>query len=342
MVFLIVFTCSAVGQEIIKRQDGAYSTRELKDRAPISSNNRVLIRSVEALSGEMRIEASEQNVVGVSYIKIARCESRSKAVDVIDLISVAFSAKPDQLLLDLHVPSPPPWDSDREYGKVELVVTVPFDCFVTIEAQHFDIEAQGPLRGLVVPSSYHTISAIGITEQLSLSTTNQRVNLDSISGEISVSTSNSSIMARAISGTTVPAKFRNDGGDIRINSFAGSINVKNRQGRISIFDFRPEGKSNVIRGLAGPIILEINSMSSGQLVVNNRDEDIEIVIPDSLQAFLSLAVSEGNSIEAAGFPFQTDLVQRNRLNLVSGDGLVEIRGAVRGQGNIYVRGERGD
>jgi hypothetical protein len=83
-------------------------------------------------------------------------------------------------------------------------------------------------------------------------------------------------------------------------------------------------------------------MTEGQLVVSNRQEDIEITVPDTLSAFYTLSVDDDGIIEATNFPFTPDLVERNRLNLQSGDGRVDILGSVKGKGNIYIRGRSGE
>ncbi|MCP4683839.1 MAG: hypothetical protein GY867_00165, partial [bacterium] len=166
--------------------------------------------------------------------------------------------------------------------------------------------------------------------------------LDNITGQISASTSNSTLRATNINTGDSQAKFRNNGGDIRIEGFVGGINAKNSYGRITIVDFEPRGQSNHIRSTSGPITLEISQMSEGQLVVANRHEDIDITIPDTLSAYLTLAVDEDGVIEATHFPFVSDLVQPNRLSLVAGAGDVDISGTVRGKGNIYVRGTKGE
>ena len=326
-----------MGQEIFQEEDGLFSTRTLVARAPIGPDNRLLIRSAVHLRGKISIEVTEENRVTVHYTKQAKTADRSKAVDYIDLISVSLDLLPEETRLDLRAPNPAPWDAQSESGRIDVNVTVPVNCSVEIDATYFDVNARGPLRGLVVPSSLGRLDVANVTELLELSTANRRIDLSEISGRISVLTTNSAIVARSIDSKKTTAKFRNDGGDIKIVGFRGAINVRNQFGRISIADFEPSG-ANKISSLSGPVVIEISDMSSGQLVVKNRHEDIEIVIPDDLQAFLSLTVSDEGLIEATGFPFSTDFVQHNRLNLISGDGSVTVKGWVGGQGNIYITG----
>lgn len=331
-----------VAQEVVEKSKGLYATRELTTRAPMGPDDRLLVRSAVHLSGSIVLKAAEQDEVVIRYTIQAKTDTRSKAIDYIDLISVSLDQLPNQIRLDMRSPNPAPWHPQYESGIVEMEVALPKRCFVEVEANYFDITARGPFKGFVVPSSLGRMDISDVTERLELSTANRRVNVERITGFVSVSTTNSLLQANDIVGEGAQAKFRNDGGDIKIVGFRGSINVRNRYGRISVSDFQPRGTGNFIRGSSGPIILDIVDMPSGQLVVNNRHEDIEITIPDTLQAFLSLAVGEDGVIEATSFPFTTDLVQRNRLNLLSGDGRVEISSSIRGQGNIYIRGVKGE
>ena len=234
-------------------------------------------------------------------------------------------------------------DPRTEAGELEVVVTVPQQAEVEIDALYFDVAVVGPLGALRVPSSLGRFDVENVHGEIEISTANQRVNVKDISGSISISTKNSPILARSLhaSGGSA-ANFRNEGGTIDIEDFAGAINLKGEYGRISLTNFRLSGESSFIRSSSGPIVIEITEMTEGQLVINNRNEDIDITVPDNLDAFLSMAVSDGGSIEATGFIFKTDLVKPNRLNIIAGDGTVEIASSVRGQGNIYVRGIEGD
>ena len=74
------------------------------------------------------------------------------------------------------------------------------------------------------------------------------------------------------------------------------------------------------------------------MVVNNEFEDIDLILPGSLSASFSLAVEEGNEIEVRELEFITDLVEENRLYLLAGKGEASILAAIRGRGNIYIRG----
>jgi hypothetical protein len=193
-----------------------------------------------------------------------------------------------------------------------------------------------------VHASLGRLDISDVSGTLDLTTSNRRINLEKITGDLSVSTTNEAIIARDIKCPEGQAKFRNDGGDIKVDRIVGGINIKNSYGRIDVSDYQPSGTGNFIRNNSGPIILELSRMNGGQLVITNQYEDIELSIPDSLSAVLSLKVDEDGVIQAKNFPFRSDLVERNRLSLRLGKGDADISGSIRGKGNIYVRGVKGE
>ncbi len=341
MMLCLLSGGSTIAQEIFKGDNGVYSTHEITLTKPVTGSDRVIIKSAVNLSGMLTITAAEQTEIRVVYTKQAKTDSRSKAIDFIDLMSVGLEVLPRETRVELRAPNPPPWNRRTEFGRIEAELTVPVGSFIEVDAAEFDVTARGPFKSVRIPSSLGRLDITGVTEELEATTANQRVTLEDISGRISVSTSNSSILARTIVSPDEQARFRTEDGDIRVDGFKGSINVKSSFGRITISGFEPTG-SNFIRGNSAPIRLEIIDMSEGQVVVSNRHEDIEITIPDTLSAFFSLAVDEDGTIEATDFPFTSDLVRPSRLNLISGKGTVDISGSIRGKGNIYVRGRQGE
>jgi len=337
---LIFRDCFA--QEIFEESKGLYSTDELSTSMTLVGNNKLVIKSATALGGMLKIEAVDTDEITVSYYKKARTPSKSRAIDYIDLIAVSLQRIPDGVQLEWRAPFPAPW-KNMEAGLVMATVSLPESCFIEIDVANYDVEAVGPFTGFVMPSSLGRVDVSDVSGELDVNTANRRVSVENISGKISISTSNATLAATGIQCGEQQAIIRNNGGDIRIDDFKGSLNVRNSYGRIEIYEFIPIGTKNFIRGLSEPIILEIIEIDSGQVVINNRYEDIEISIPEDISASLSLSVEEGNKIEVLNFPFKPEIVQSNRLNLIAGKGLSLIRGAVTGRGNIYMRGfETGD
>jgi len=333
----VLMAGGSYGQEVSQLEPGLFGTGKLELVAPAGNTDKLVVRSVSHLVGKLRINTAPIDQFNITYVKKTRTSSRSKAIDYIDLISVNFDRVPGQVRLEFRAPNPAPWDEKIESGIIEADIIVPEGCALDIATTYFDVIAHGPFETVSIPKSLGKIEITGVTRGLDVATDNQRVKLDSIAGEINVATSNAELSGEHIQSKGT-ATFRNEGGDIRLKDYRGGINVRNQYGRVVIDQFYPAGSGNFIRCTSAPILLDIVEMPSGQLVVNNRYEDVEISIPDTLQAFFSLAVGDNGTIETTGFPFRSDQVQRNRLNLISGDGHVEISSRVRGQGNIYIRG----
>lgn len=335
-IFLFPGILSA--QEVFETHEGSYSTKKLTKKLEINSKNSLLIRAASNLPGKITLTTSSVKEVAIVYFKKAKASSKEQAVDFIDLIAVELDNTPNAVRLEMRAPNPAPWEGDTDWGMVEAEIIVPEKCFVEIEAALFDVEAIGPFRGIIIPASLGKIDISHVLEKLEVAASNRRVNVSDISGEITVSTSNSVLSAHNLVAIGARAQIENDHGDIRIDGFTGEINVENSYGRINISSFNVRGKRNVIRGMSGPISLEITEINDALLRVTNRFEDVELTLPENASASLSLAVDEGGKIEVSNMNVKPELIEQNRMNLVAGKGTSVVTGSVRGSGNIYVRG----
>ena len=340
LTFLIAINPGIGSAQEVNFEDGFYSTGRLTSSIDIGSGRRIQIQSARTLEGMLIISTAEGNQMSVDYVKKSKTTDADRAVDYIDLIDVVLDKTAQGGRLQLRAPNPVPW-SELESGSIDLVLKVPADCLIDVDAAYFDITASGPFEEFIVPSSMGRMKISDVTRRLDLVTVNRRVSIERIAGRISVATTNSTLMATDIDNLNGPARFRNEGGDIQINRFEGGLNIKNSYGRIEIEEFSPRGKKNFIRCHAGPILLRFANLGEAQIRITNRFEDIEMTLPSDLSSVLSLAVEEGGRITATGFPFVADLVEIDRLDLVAGDGTASVSASVSGKGNIYIRGYEG-
>jgi hypothetical protein len=332
----------ASAQEVVEREAGVFATEKITIRKAVGARPKIQLAAAVYLSGTIRIATQNSDTLDVRYVKTAKAADRSQAIDFIDLISVVIEGRPGSPVVKMRAPNPAPWSGTDYSGQVEMEIIAPSDAEIEILASPFDVTTVGPLRALDIPESLGGMNISNITESLNLTTANRAVKLKDITGQISVVTSRETLAAEDITSLDDQARFRNDGGDIEIIGMNGSVNIKNTYGRIDIEGFVARGQSSIIRGSSRPIAIEVIEMKEGQLVVSNRQEDIEIVVPDTLSAFYSLSVDDDGIIEASNFPFTPDLVERNRLNLQSGDGRIDVSASVKGKGNIYIRGRSGE
>lgn len=337
LVAIFTCVCNVYGQDIAERKPGLWVTRELKLQLPVVREKSLVIRSALTLSGTIHISTWKQRGIGVVYTKQSKTQGRERAFDHIDLIAVSLDSVGGAGRLVFRAPNPPPWDNKHEFGIVEAHIQVPESSMIELETQLFDVVANGPLRAVEAASSLGAISLSNVSQKVDVSTSNGRIQLRNISGEIHVATSNTTIEAHQIRATEGQASFRNETGDILISDFVGSLNVRNNFGTIDISDFRPTGETNYIRNISGRVKLEIAELAQSRVVVDNRTEDIELFLPESLSAFISLSVDDEGVIDVGSFPFRTDLIQRNRLNLVAGEAGSDINATVKGKGRILVR-----
>ena len=336
---LFAATPKGQAQNIIEESKNLYSTEELLASISVTSErNNLSIQSVPQLQGGVRITTDDRESIEITYRKKSRTNSRSRAIDYIDLIRVSVNSGPQGASILMHAPNPVRWDPDHEAGIVELDIVVPTDCHVEIDAAYFDVDATGPLSAMIIPSSLGKIQVSGVHGVVLINTANRKVILEDISGEIDVSTSNADLEAFEVNCRNRQATFSNEAGDIIIEGVSGSLNVKNSFGRIDIERFAPIDGKNYIRGQAGPILIQIDSMTGGEIVLRNQNEDIEIVVPKSISSEFSLAVGDDGKIEAIGLEMVADIVQHDRLILHSGSIASRISGSIRGEGNIYLTG----
>ncbi len=336
-LFTLALVASVGGQEITLEEDGLYTTGLLKAKSTIGGKKLVVIKAATNLRGELDIVVGESDIVVLDYTKRARTASKAKAIDYIDLISVGITKTAEGVRIELRAPNPAPWDRD-ESGLVSAQLTLPHDCSIEIDATYFDVKAQGPILEMENTSSLGRQQISDVTQRLKLLTANRRVMIENISGEISVTTSNASLTARNLFCEESEATLRNEEGDITVIGILGGLNVSTEYGRIDVEDFRPRGRSSIIRGNSGPVSVTIAELAECRILVNNRFEDIDLMIPARCDATLALAVDQEGKIEVSDMEFKPQMVQPNRLNLVTGDGRSLIRATIQGDGTIHLRG----
>lgn len=340
-ISLIMVMFSAAGplaQEIHKESRNLYATSELNATVAMNRSNRLQIKSTSQLTGDIYISTEADSLVSVTYQLKTRTDTKSKAIDYIDRMAVKLKRNHSGAILYLTAPNPVPWDMENEAGIIELEIIVPEFCKIEIDAPLFDLKAIGPFGGVVNTTSMGRLQVTDVIGAVELETSNQRILVERLTGSVSVATTNAKLAAFELVCLDEQAHFKNEGGNINIQDFKGGLNVKNSYGRIKILGFEPTGDRNYIRGFSGPISIEISEMGDGLLIIQNRYEDIEIIVDGSVSAIMSLAVEENGKIIARNFPFTADLVQPNRLSLVAGDGSARINSSIRGDGNIYVIG----
>ena len=340
LLLLMVPVISA--QEIFEEEKGLFATSEVEVSKTINNKNNLFIKSNPEIIGKINIVAAPTDKVTVKFIKKVKTKSRSHAYDYIDLVTVNLKQFYEGVLLTLRAPNPVPWNLETESVIINLTITVPDSCAVDIEAFYFDVDASGPFSKMIIPKSLGRLNVYDVYGMVDLSTSNQRLTLEKIVGDVSASTRNSKLEAINIVCVDNQAIFKNDGGEISIENFTGQLNIKNSYARTDIENFNGKNGKSFIRSFSGPVLIDINEMTGGQLIILNRYDDIELMVPSQIEADFSLAVEENGKIEASNLIIKPNLIETNRLNFVTGQGEVKITGSIRGEGDILLIGKSED
>ncbi len=332
-----LLSAGSAAQEVSEKEPGLFATRPLESRAPMNPGQHLMVRASTGLRGSITVAVADTSAAAAVYTKQAKTRQRRRAIDFIDQIAVDFVRVPDGLRLELRAPNPPPWQTGEE-GIVDIQVIIPSGSRLDVDATYFDMEATGPLAAVINKSSLGRLKVQYVDQEVDLVTANRRLEAEDVAGRISLSTTNAPLAARRVVTVGGDANFRNENADIRIDSLVGGANVRTTFARIVIERLHCDDARSYIRCSHGPIRVSVSELGSGRLVLNNEYEDIEIEVPVDLSATLSLAVDEIGRIAVSGFPFRSELVRPNRLNLVAGEGKGWVTASVNRDGNIYVRG----
>lgn len=335
VVGLLIGTASA--QEVSEKEPGRFTTRTLQSKGAMQPGQLLTIRASTGLRGSITITTSDTSAAVAVYTKQAKTHQRRRAIDFIDQMAVDFVRIPDGLRLELRAPNPPPWETG-EAGMIELQITVPPGSRLDVDATYFDMDVVGPLTAVVNTSSLGRLRVRQVDGDIDLVTANRRIEVEDLAGRISLSTTNAPLTASRLVALADDATLRNENADIRIDSLVGGANVRTTFARIDVKRLYCDDARSYIRSNHGPIRVSVVELGSGRLVLNNEFEDIEIEVPAELSATLSLAVDELGKIEVSGFPFRSELVRPNRLNLTADEGEGWITASVSRDGNIYMRG----
>lgn len=318
-----------------EREPGLFAAADTTIIRSFSGARRMSIRSAQALQGTLSIEADSGTEIRFTYHLQANTRSRGSAISYLDVISVVCTQVGDEIRLEFRCPNPPPWDSRQESAGLSGRLTVPLNSSLEIAAPYFHVDADGPFAEVIVPSSLGRQSIRHVTGRVEVTTNNQKIELRDISGVVRASTSNATMRIERLRCEESGATLRNDGGDILLTDVDGSLNIRNRFGRIDVARMIASGNS-FIRGNAGPVRIELLRAVSGQLVLDNELDDIELQVPPDLSAYLSLSVDSEGSIDVRGLSLTPELVQRNRLNLTVGEGAFTISASIDGRGTIMI------
>ncbi len=338
---LLVQSNTLSAQSLREEKNGFFSVAE-DTLTSLSLPKRTLsIRSAAGLPGRLVVRTHDDTSLIVRYTVRARATNARKASEFISAIQVKNELSAIESELQFRCPNPPPWRGNSETGTIDVTISLPRNAQIIVDAQLFDVDIVGPLQLVKISKSLGRVVVAEVTQLTDIETANQRLTATNLRGAIRLVTTNATLEAIGIEATSSsPAFLINDGGDVIVRNSRGALDIKDAFGRIQLINYDLADATSTLRGQANPIQVEFRHLGTGQMVIENQDEDIELTLPERASAALLLRVSEQGSIEATDFNYIAEAIERTRMAVRLGSGSAEINATVKGQGNIYVR--RGD
>lgn len=336
---LILILAHTVGaEEVTKIGRNRFGTDKIELTSPVASAKIVSISSALNLSGKLDIMAVESDQAIFTYYKTLKTPNKSDAIEFSRVINVVLEETSNGVSLLLQAPNPAPWSGTDNSGVVKGELKIPKDSKIEISAQYFDFDITGPFKAVENKSSFGRAEVENITELLYLATSNQDIIASNITGEINLITSHADIEMENLVTAGQPAYIKNENGSITGEKLSGAFDIKNSFGRIRLSELTLVSERSRISGSYSPVSLKIKGINKAGLTVRNTNEDIKIIVPESLAAEFSLRVDTNGEIDVEDLEIKPTLIENSRLDFESGDGGPRIRISIRGEGNISVRG----
>ncbi|MEW5924452.1 MAG: hypothetical protein AB1746_10740, partial [Candidatus Zixiibacteriota bacterium] len=276
--------------------------------------------------------------VTFEYRKQLKTRNESDAREYDNLVEAEIKKTPASLRLFLRAPNPAPWSGEDNTVSIEGELSLPADCQIEIDAEYFDLIIEGPFTSVENRSSFGRMDISNITRSLIVAGSTQNINLNNISGEITVSVSNADLTAERLVTKDEMARIKNENGDVTVSDIEGSFTIRNSYGKVKIDRAELSGGGCRIIGTHCPIRVEIVGSESAGLAITNDFEDVSIQIAENVPARFMLNVDTNGEMHVTDLPVKPVIVQSNRLECYTGEGLIPIAIDVEDSGNIFVEG----
>ncbi|MEE9442722.1 MAG: hypothetical protein V3V99_08650 [candidate division Zixibacteria bacterium] len=336
--FICFMLGSIISAENLKRQKGGIFSGESQLITVIfPGEKKVIINSANSLSGNLYLGAGGKNF-RISYQKKMKTPNEAEAAAYADLISVEIDNQKTAITIWLRAPADAPWSGSNNSASLDVRIDVPVGCQIEINTAYFDIEAVGPFEEFVVSESLSKVTVNKVNGLTDINVSNRPLVLKNISGDLKAKNKYEKIKLENIKTGQQTAFIRNENGEISIDSFIGSIDVGTSYGLISGKRISLVGNRNRVKNVSAPIALELDSLTSGRIRVNNRYSKIVLGIAGRVDASFICKFGSDSFVKAEGFLFEPTLVYDERLEFDVGEAAAEARLSIKGDGNIIING----
>lgn len=290
------------------------------------------------LAGRIILQVGDEDVCLVEFECWARAKNRKMAKEFTELVEMNLEREEDVVTLKLSTPRNAPWE-ETNYGiGVTLDIYIPPDMVVETKTSGFDLDISGPLKKVYIKNRYGDIQLKDVFEETNISGAYNQVEVEDVEGDLDIETSYNSISVKDVDTKGRKAFLKTSYGKIEVENFSGQLEANTVYSPIHCSDLTLLGGTNEIKTVYSKIDLEFEELKDCELYVKNTYGNINVVVPRDLSARLTLTVGRGGKIHTNRILIKPLVLERTRLEGISGDGESEIELDINGIGKILVEG----
>lgn len=336
--FIAIALCGqTAAQGLVKSENGLFVTKAVDSTVAMTKRQRLVINAASTLSGQISLTTGGA-VCGYTYKKSLKTPTKVEAAEYAELITVDVEQQRDEIIFNLRAPARAPWSGTGNSGRLEIQIKIPDSSAVRINTAYFDVEAEGPFSEFTVTETLSKVDVRTVRGPLDVHVSNRPLTIKDVRGSVFASNQYSLIRLENIDTGDDMATVRNEHGEISMDMFRGSCDLRNNYDRIVGQRLFLTGSKNRIKNFSGLITLELDSLSTGKLRVNNSYGPISMNVRNRVDAEFICKVDEGSRVIAEHMDMTPTLVYDTRLEFETGDGAAEVRLTTTGNGDITIVG----
>jgi len=290
------------------------------------------------IGGGINLQVGDEDVCLVEFECWARAKNRKMAKEFTELVEIYLEREAEVVTLKLITPRGALWEGTNYGIGVTLDIYIPPDMVVETKTSGFDLDISGPLKKVYIKNRYGDIQLEDVSEETDISGTYNQVEVKDIEGDLDIETTYNSIFVKDINTKDGKAFLKTTYGKIEVENFTGQLEATTVYSPIHASDITLLGGTNEIKTVYSKIDLELEDIKDCELYVKNTYGNINVEAPRNLSARLILTVGRGGKIHTNRILIKPLVLEKTRLEGISGDGDSEIELEIKGIGKILVEG----
>ncbi|MGB8656436.1 MAG: DUF4097 family beta strand repeat-containing protein [Candidatus Zixiibacteriota bacterium] len=290
------------------------------------------------LGGKINLQAADSGVCRVKLECRAKANSKEKARKFTEMVDLDLEREEESVTLSLTTPKGAPWEGTNYGIKVTLDILVPPDITVETKTSGFDLNVDGPLKGVDVENMYGDVRLKDVSGETSVNAGYGEVNAEDIRGSLDIQTSYNSISLVDVKTAGGQASLKTTYGNINLEKFTGQLEASTVYSSIYGSGLTLDGGTNEIKTVYSKIDLQFDEIRGGELYIKNTYGNINLVTPKNLSAKVTLSVGRGGKISTKGILIKPQVLEETRLEGTCGEGESDVEVEISGIGQISLEG----